>query len=102
MKNAVAFGGLDLEELHALEAELAFERLTEPLVMVGEFLGVTTGGSREHDPEQLILSSRPVKEQGAHPLETPSLTLRPCSLSPVLRFNSFCSNTCSTLVITIK
>jgi hypothetical protein len=58
----------DLVVLQPLKAQLAFDPLTELLVMVGQLLRIPAFCRRERDPEHLELVTLPEPEQRPHPV----------------------------------
>jgi hypothetical protein len=73
MEHAMPFFRPDLVILQALKAELAFDPLTQLLVVIGQLLGIPAFCRGEGDPEHLELVAFPEPEQRPDPVITPFL-----------------------------
>ena len=67
----------DLVVLQPLKAQLAFDPLTQLLVMVCELLGIPAFCRGERDPEDLELMTLPKPQEGPHPVIASLLLSRP-------------------------
>jgi hypothetical protein len=73
MEHAMPFFRPDLVILHPLKPQLAFDPLTQLLVMVGQLLGIPAFRRGERHPEHLELMAFPEPQQRPHPVIAPFL-----------------------------